>query len=68
MKNDKIRRGYDPLTLFVGVGALLVAGTALTNGTGLLPGMDPRWLLAAGAVLFGALLLIATLRGPIDNG
>jgi hypothetical protein len=58
------RRGLDPLTLLFGIGALLVAGTALTNGSGLLPDVDPRWFLAGGAVLVGLLLLVGTLHRP----
>ena len=61
------RRGIDPLTMLFGIGALLVSGTALTNGSGLLPGVDPRWLLAAGAVLVGVLLLVGTLRRSGDR-
>jgi hypothetical protein len=67
MSDRKIRRGVDPVTLLFGIGALLVSGTALTNGSGLLPGVDPRWLLAAGAVLVGMLLLVGTLRRPPDR-
>ncbi|HEY3258910.1 MAG TPA: hypothetical protein VGJ95_01350 [Pseudonocardiaceae bacterium] len=61
------RRWLDPVTMLFGIGALLVAGTALTNGSGLLPGVDPRWLLASGAVLVGMLLLVGTLRRPRDG-
>lgn len=61
------RRGFDPLALIFGVGALLVSGTALTNDTGLLPGVDPRWLLAGGAVLVGMLMLAGALRRPRDR-
>jgi len=61
------RRGLDPVTLLFGIGALLVSGVALTNGSGLLPGVDPRWLLAGGAVLVGTLLLVGTLRRPHDR-
>jgi hypothetical protein len=61
------RRGPDLVTLLFGVGALLVSAAALTGGSGLLPGGDPRWLLAGGAVLVGALLLIGTLHRPRDR-
>lgn len=61
------RRGLDPLTLLFGIGALLVSGIALTNGSGLLPGVDPRWLLAGGAILVGLLLLVGTLRRRPHN-
>jgi len=67
MSVQKNRRGLDPVTLMFGIGALLVSGTALTNGSGLLPGVDPRWLLAGGAVFVGLLLLIGTLRRPRDR-
>jgi hypothetical protein len=60
------RRGLDPLALLFGIGALLVSGTALTDGSGLLPGVDPRWLLAGGAVLVGMLMLAGALRRPSD--
>lgn len=66
MSDHNNRRGLDPVTLLFGIGALLVSGTALTNGSGLLPGVDPRWLLAAGAVIVGMLLLVGTLRRPRD--
>jgi hypothetical protein len=61
------RRGLDPVTLLFGIGALLVSGTALTDGSGLLPGVDPRWLLAGGAVLVGMLMLAGALRRPPDQ-
>jgi hypothetical protein len=61
------RRGLDPITLLFGIGALLVSATALTDGSSLLPEMDPRWLLAAGTVLVGLLLLVGTLRRPRDR-
>jgi hypothetical protein len=61
------RHGLDPVTLLFGIGALLVSATALTNGSSLLPEMDPRWLLAVGAVLVGLLLLVGTLRRPRDR-
>ena len=67
MADKKTRRGLDPVTLLFGIGALLVSATALTNGSGLLPGVDPRWLLAGGAVLVGLLLLVGTLRRPRDR-
>ena len=68
MSDRRLRRGLDPLTLLFGIGALLVAATALTDGSGLLPGVDPRWVLAGGAVLVGLLLLVGTLRKPSDHG
>lgn len=67
MAEQSRRRGLDPVTLLFGIGSLLVSATALTSGTGLLPDVDARWLLAAGAVLVGILLLVGTLRRPSDG-
>lgn len=50
--------------MLFGIGALLVSATALTDGSGLLPDVDPRWLIAAGAVLVGMLMLVGALRRP----
>ncbi|HEY0636061.1 MAG TPA: hypothetical protein VGD67_00290 [Pseudonocardiaceae bacterium] len=61
---ERRRRGLDPATLLFGIGALLVAATALTDGTGWLPDVDPRLLLAGGAVLVGLLLMVGALRRP----
>ena len=58
------RRGVDPFALIVGVGALLVSVAAFTDDSGWLTGIDPRWLLAGGAVLVGTLLLVGSLRRP----
>ena len=58
------RRGLDPATLLFGIAALLVSATALTDGRGWLPDLDPRLLLAGGAVLVGLLLMIGALRRP----
>jgi hypothetical protein len=55
------------VALLFGIAALLVAGIALTDGTGWLPDVDPRWLLASGAVLMGVLLLVGALRRPRDG-
>lgn len=58
------RRGFDPVTLVFGLGALFVAAVGLTDDAGWLSVIDPRWLLAGGAVLVGVLLLVGTLRQP----
>jgi hypothetical protein len=62
--NRRTRRGIDPLTLVVGLGALFVAAVGLSEDTSWVSAIDPRWLLAAGAVLVGILLLVGTLRKP----
>lgn len=61
------RRGFDPITFVIGLGALFVAAVGLGDDTGWVAGFDPRWLLAAGAVLVGVLLLIGTLRRPSNR-
>jgi hypothetical protein len=66
-KNGAARRGIDPLTFVLGVGALFVAAVGLSDDTSWVLAMDPRWLLAGGAVLIGVLLLIGTLRNPRNN-
>lgn len=62
------RRGADPFTLIIGVVALFVSVVAFTEDTGWLSALDPRWLLAGGAVLVGMLLLIGSLRRPRNDG
>lgn len=64
LDNRRARRGIDPLTLVVGLGALFAAAVGLSEDTSWVSAIDPRWLLAAGAVLVGILLLIGTLRKP----
>lgn len=67
MADDRDRpqhRPIDPVTLLLGMAALLVSATALTDGTGWLPGFDPRLLVAAGAVVIGLLLMVGALRRP----
>lgn len=56
------RRAPDPLALVVGVASIAVAIMAFVGVVLVLPGFDPRWLLAAGAVVVGLLLLGATVR------
>jgi hypothetical protein len=51
------------LTLLAGIGTLLVAGYVLTDGAIWVPTMDPRWLLAGGALVVGLVLLANSLRG-----
>ncbi len=59
----RTRRGPDVLTLLVGLIALGMATSAFLGVVPDLSGFDPRWLLAAGAVLVGFLLLVGSLRG-----
>jgi hypothetical protein len=58
-------RGHrpDPLTLIAGLVALFVSAYILTDGAIGLPSLDPRWLIAGGALLVGLFLLGASLRG-----
>jgi hypothetical protein len=58
------RRGLDPFTLIIGLGALFVSAVAFSGDTSWISAIDPRWLLAGGAVLVGVLLLVGTLRRP----
>ena len=60
---DTERRGPDLLTLLAGVATLLVSGYVLSDGASWLPSMDPRWLIAGGALVVGLILLAASLRG-----
>lgn len=57
------RRGPDVLTLIAGIATLLVSAYVLTDGALWVPSIDPRWLLAGGALVVGLFLLIASLRG-----
>jgi hypothetical protein len=56
------RRWPDPLNLIAGLITLGVAVYALTDGRVGLHGVDPKWIIAAGALLIGVLLLGASLR------
>jgi fatty acid desaturase len=56
------RRSPDPVALVFGVLALALSVAAVTGHLPLLPGFDPRWLLAAGAAVLGLLLLVGSLR------
>jgi hypothetical protein len=51
------------LTLLAGVATLLVSTYVLTDGRVWVPSLDPRWLLAGGALLVGLFMLIASMRG-----
>lgn len=53
----------DVITLLAGLATLLVSAYVLTDGALWLPPFDLRWVLAGGAVLVGALMLAASLRG-----
>ena len=53
------RPGPDPLALVAGLTAIVVAILALT---GALASVDPRWVLALGAVGVGVGVLLVTLR------
>jgi len=57
------RRGPDVLTLIAGIATLLVSAYVLTDGALWVPSIDPRWILAGGALVVGGFLLIASLRG-----
>jgi hypothetical protein len=61
--DDRPRRRFpDPLNLIVGLFTIGVASYALSDGGWGLPAMDPRWVVAGGALLVGLLLLGASLR------
>jgi hypothetical protein len=60
---DTARRGPDPVNLVIGLLALGMAAAAFVGEVPSLAGLDPRWLLAAGAAIVGLLLLIGSLRG-----
>ncbi|WP_236796837.1 hypothetical protein [Amycolatopsis sp. GM8] len=57
------RRGLDIFGLLIGIATLCASAYVLTDGRTWLPSFDLRWLLAGGAILFGALMLGASLRG-----
>lgn len=56
------RSSPDLPTLLVGVSALAVALVALIGAAPWAPNLDPRWVLAGGAVFVGIVLLVATMR------
>lgn len=53
------RGGPDPIALVVGLVSLVVATLAATST---LASVDPRWVLAAGALLVGGSVLVISLR------
>lgn len=57
------RRGVDVFTLLIGIATLFASAYTLTDGVTWLPSFDLRWVLAGGAILFGVLMLGASLRG-----
>lgn len=57
------RRGPDVLTLLAGIATLLVSAFVLTDGALWIPSLDPRWLLAGGALVVGLFLLMLSVRG-----
>lgn len=60
---ERRRRGFpDPLNLIVGLVTLGVAAYALTDGEWGLPAVDPKWIIAGGALLVGLLMLGASVR------
>lgn len=66
---EPTRRGSPDLpTLLVGVSALAVALMALLDATPWAPHLDPRWVLAVGAVFVGIVLLLATVRPRAHPG
>jgi uncharacterized membrane protein YbhN (UPF0104 family) len=56
------RSSPDLPTLLVGVSALAVALLTLIGATPWGPHLDPRWVLAGGAMFVGIVLLVATVR------
>jgi len=55
-------RRPDLFTLIAGIASLFVSGYVLSDGALWAPWVDPRWLLAGGAVVIGLLLLAVSLR------
>jgi len=51
------------LTLVAGIATLLVSAFILTDGALWIPSLDPRWLVAGGALVVGLFLLMASVRG-----
>lgn len=56
------RRGVDLFMLLSGVLTLGVSAYVLSDGPGWLRGVDPRWLIAGGALFVGLLLLFLSVR------
>ncbi|MGQ0837588.1 hypothetical protein [Actinokineospora sp.] len=57
------RKRPDFLTMAAGIATMLVSAYVLTDGAIWVPTLDPRWLIAGGAVLVGLLLLVSSMRG-----
>jgi hypothetical protein len=57
------RRGPDGFALLVGLVCLAASVLTITGRMPGLPDFDPRWVLAAAAVLAGLLMLTASIRG-----
>lgn len=57
------RRRIDIATMLCGIATLLASAYVLTDGAIWIPSLDPRWLLAGGALVVAAFLLIGTFRG-----
>jgi hypothetical protein len=57
------KRGPDLLTLIVGVATLFVSAYVLADGNVWFPSVDPRWIIAGGALVVGLILLGSSLRG-----
>jgi hypothetical protein len=62
MNKETHKRGFDPLTLVVGLLTLGMAASAFVGEVPSFAGFDARWLLAAGAAAIGLLLLVGSLR------
>lgn len=62
LDNPPRHRGPNAFTLLVGLVALAASAYALTDGHIWLPPVDPRWVIAGGALVFGLALLAASLR------
>jgi uncharacterized membrane protein HdeD (DUF308 family) len=58
------RRAPDALTLLMGLVCIAAATLTLVGWMPAMPLFDVRWVLAAGAVLVGLLLLAASVRTP----
>lgn len=62
-RSEAARRGPDLLTLVAGIATLLASAFVLTDGALWIPSVDPRWLLAGGALVVGLFLLMMSVRG-----
>lgn len=63
VEQSRRRRGPDPVALVFGLLTLAMAVSGFVGQVPDLSGFDARWLLAAGAVVFGVMLLVGSLRG-----